>query len=138
MDEKTREVFLVDGKGKARTLRPSRIRPGAKNDGLALFEEKRLSIHAGDRIRWTENDHRRGLFNADQAKIEAVESARVTVVTSTGLRHELERSDPMLRRLDLAYALNAHMAQRSEEHTSELQSLMRISYADFCLKTQQN
>src|SRR3546814_10740885 len=27
---------------------------------------------------------------------------------------------------------NAH--QRSEEHTSELQSLMRISYAVFCLK----
>src|SRR3546814_6161959 len=26
------------------------------------------------------------------------------------------------------------MAQRSEEHTSELQSLMRNSYADFCLK----
>src|SRR3546814_9817368 len=25
-------------------------------------------------------------------------------------------------------------ASRSEEHTSELQSLMRISYADFCLK----
>src|SRR3546814_3148563 len=25
-------------------------------------------------------------------------------------------------------------AQRSEEHTSELQSLMRISYAVFCLK----
>src|SRR3546814_3765734 len=25
---------------------------------------------------------------------------------------------------------------RSEEHTSELQSLMRISYADFCLKKQ--
>src|SRR3546814_3233878 len=25
-------------------------------------------------------------------------------------------------------------AVRSEEHTSELQSLMRISYADFCLK----
>src|SRR3546814_1991385 len=24
---------------------------------------------------------------------------------------------------------------RSEEHTSELKSLMRISYADFCLKT---
>src|SRR3546814_4968610 len=26
------------------------------------------------------------------------------------------------------------VAQRSEEHTSELQSLMRISYAVFCLK----
>src|SRR3546814_6711440 len=29
-----------------------------------------------------------------------------------------------------------HAAVRSEEHTSELQSLMRISYAVFCLKTQ--
>src|SRR3546814_9454169 len=27
-----------------------------------------------------------------------------------------------------------HHARRSEEHTSELQSLMRISYAVFCLK----
>src|SRR3546814_5014087 len=31
-------------------------------------------------------------------------------------------------------ALRAIGAQRSEEHTSELQSLMRISYAVFCLK----
>src|SRR3546814_10135902 len=28
----------------------------------------------------------------------------------------------------------AHCDQRSEEHTSELQSLMRITYAVFCLK----
>src|SRR3546814_8968494 len=28
----------------------------------------------------------------------------------------------------------AHLPPRSEEHTSELQSLMRISYAVFCLK----
>src|SRR3546814_1123632 len=30
--------------------------------------------------------------------------------------------------------LYIHNATRSEEHTSELQSLMRISYAVFCLK----
>src|SRR3546814_7409409 len=29
---------------------------------------------------------------------------------------------------------HCHCEQRSEEHTSELQSLMRISYAVFCLK----
>src|SRR3546814_9209682 len=29
-----------------------------------------------------------------------------------------------------------HLIQRSEEYTSELQSLMRISYAVFCLKKQ--
>src|SRR3546814_4436759 len=31
-----------------------------------------------------------------------------------------------------------HAADRSEEHTSELQSLMRISYAVFCLKKKKN
>src|SRR3546814_8686554 len=31
-------------------------------------------------------------------------------------------------------AVTAQRRQRSEEHTSELQSLMRISYAVFCLK----
>src|SRR3546814_6677562 len=32
-------------------------------------------------------------------------------------------------------AADAYYLMRSEEHTSELQSLMRISYAVFCLKT---
>src|SRR3546814_13189904 len=30
--------------------------------------------------------------------------------------------------------MHVHLPARSEEHTSELQSLMRISYAVFCLK----
>src|SRR3546814_8771535 len=33
-----------------------------------------------------------------------------------------------------AYDFSVYGALRSEEHTSELQSLMRISYAVFCLK----
>src|SRR3546814_1026172 len=37
-----------------------------------------------------------------------------------------------------ASAFTASNWQRSEEHTSELQSLMRISYAVFCLKKKQN
>src|SRR3546814_6264075 len=35
----------------------------------------------------------------------------------------------------LALRTRDQQAGRSEEHTSELQSLMRISYAVFCLKT---
>src|SRR3546814_6844012 len=34
----------------------------------------------------------------------------------------------------LAHAVHEYQGHRSEEHTSELQSLMRISYAVFCLK----
>src|SRR3546814_7561655 len=37
-------------------------------------------------------------------------------------------------RIDVDRAPVAGLPERSEEHTSELQSLMRISYAVFCLK----
>src|SRR3546814_2851164 len=38
--------------------------------------------------------------------------------------------------LKMVYAEGGSRRTRSEEHTSELQSLMRISYAVFCLKKQ--
>src|SRR3546814_1275792 len=42
--------------------------------------------------------------------------------------------------LDQIFSLRPHpeAAQRSEEHTSELQSLMRLSYAVSCLKKKNN
>src|SRR3546814_1221612 len=52
--------------------------------------------------------------------------------TRPGARH-----DPDRRRRDLRHGLpgrHRRRVPRSEEHTSELQSLMRISYAVFCLK----
>src|SRR3546814_5055610 len=43
------------------------------------------------------------------------------------IRHDMDR-------LWTAYMPSISPGERSEEHTSELQSLMRISYAVFCLK----
>src|SRR3546814_10714578 len=50
---------------------------------------------------------------------------------------ELAESDMANRRWVMALhtdEAHPHVHLRSEEHTSELQSLMRISYAVFCLK----
>src|SRR3546814_1853404 len=45
------------------------------------------------------------------------------------------RKGQVLARIDdRIYRQRVEQAKRSEEHTSELQSLMRISYAVFCLK----
>src|SRR3546814_20236199 len=49
----------------------------------------------------------------------------------------LETTQCDLERLVLANFYVGH-GNRSEEHTSELQSLMRISYAVFCLKKKKN
>src|SRR3546814_4112507 len=48
-------------------------------------------------------------------------------------------TENMLDALDRHFAILPFLlGSRSEEHTSELQSLMRISYAVFCLKKQTN
>src|SRR3546814_3291172 len=49
----------------------------------------------------------------------------------------LERTPELVAKV-LAEHPNARKSYRSEEHTSELQSLMRISYAVFCLKKKNN
>src|SRR3546814_3692490 len=50
------------------------------------------------------------------------------------LKRSFERRGYMVLTADSHAALERVLAGRSEEHTSELQSLMRISYAVFCLK----
>src|SRR3546814_9280722 len=58
----------------------------------------------------------------------------MTAIGSLMLVHHLYVSWPVRERQRVALLLGALAAMRSEEHTSELQSLMRISYAVFCLK----
>src|SRR3546814_5475798 len=56
--------------------------------------------------------------------------------TAVNLAAALSRTPKRVLLVDLDAQGNATMGSgvRSEEHTSELQSLMRISYAVFCLK----
>src|SRR3546814_10313579 len=49
------------------------------------------------------------------------------------LRVQVGDGDKVTRLL-LHHLMGRQVAERSEEHTSELQSLMRISYAVFCLQ----
>src|SRR3546814_6218126 len=50
------------------------------------------------------------------------------------LKHAAGRPMKMMRSVGAERHGVACLGHRSEEHTSELQSLMRISYAVFCLK----
>src|SRR3546814_10600434 len=56
-------------------------------------------------------------------------SPRGSVIAILSVPYQLDFTTPGIRPL---------LARRSEEHTSELQSLMRISYAVFCLKKKKN
>src|SRR3546814_3707656 len=63
-------------------------------------------------------------------------SAAPTGVPGTATGDARPRSPP--RHLPARGRFERNAGFRSEEHTSELQSLMRISYAVFCLKKKKN
>src|SRR3546814_2602048 len=69
--------------------------------------------------------HEIGLFVIEHVDLVRVDELRQL---ERLLRFELDRVDLVLVEQDIFALL------RSEEHTSELQSLLRISYAVFCLK----
>src|SRR3546814_1890221 len=82
---------------------------------MAFFEEQKVRLDSGIRI--------------EDAVRQADDGVQVA------LRHQLlldARLDAFAK--ECAIRQDDSGAARSEEHTSELQSLMRISYAVFCLK----
>src|SRR3546814_10525648 len=74
------------------------------------------------------------LIDGDPLTVQVERKGSSWLFTTRGARHAVRLLDPVTAKLA------AHMIEktppdlRSEEHTSELQSLMRISYAVFCLK----
>lgn len=104
-------VTLRDERGRLRRFVPSKLSARGSDQALQLFEKRNLDLYTGDAIRWTASDHQRGLINADRATVTAIDKGGVTATSSSGMEHRLKPNDPMLKRIDLAYALNAHMAQ---------------------------
>src|SRR3546814_2977327 len=82
---------------------------------------RQLIREAGPTVLLVTHDVDEALFLADRILVFSPRPA--TVLKEFNLTHHEKTHD-----------LSEFAAMRSEEHTSELQSLMRISYAVFCLK----
>src|SRR3546814_9065041 len=81
--------------------------------------------------------HARGLILTEQGELlyrTAHEVFGKLAMTEAQLTESKDRPKGPLK-ITTTVAFGSH---RSEEHTSELQSLMRISYAVFCFKTKKN
>src|SRR3546814_7939572 len=89
-----------------------------------VFRSRRVAVDRGDRVL----DPRIVAQRQDRPRNLLLHHQHVVA----GMADDMERhaSPTRLRRHNLA----STRARGSEEHTSELQSLMRISYAVFCLK----
>src|SRR3546814_6276522 len=70
------------------------------------------------------------------AEVELADARRVPLLDQEAARALVQALDHLVLGIGELQAFDVVLAAgvRSEEHTSELQSLMRISYAVFCLK----
>src|SRR3546814_4713679 len=94
--------------------------------------ERRQRAHFGLR------DAAQDVLGAQLARMLQARRAEQVAQRLDGVLVELEHARGLVRGVELAPALRVLGGDaggaRSEEHTSELQSLMRSSYAVFCLK----
>ena len=95
------------------TGRTVRIRPGDSwvRYRFAIYETARIRIRAGDRIRWTNNDKKRGLVNGGEAAVSQITSRRVRFDLGNGETLPLPRDDVQLRHIDHAWSSTVHAAQ---------------------------
>src|SRR3546814_10641670 len=102
------------------TLRSSHLAPGS---------DAMLALDPADGSRAGAHDHALGRH---LATLEALHAFKQGAAGDAGRGEDAVALGEIVQRIDAVEIV------RSEEHTSELQSLMRISYAVFCLKKKKN
>lgn len=104
-------VRMTMQSGGSKLFQPDRLAKNIEHDAVSIYQVKPIELHVGDRIRWTDTDRTRGLANAELARVEEVGGRLVVASLADGTVHELAPGDRMTERLDLAYAINVHIAQ---------------------------
>ena len=90
-----------------------RVKPGGKmlRYQLELYETTPIRIRAGDHVRWTRNDPRRGLVNGEHARVLGIGPKEVRLAKADGREIRFARDDAQLRHIDHAYSSTVHGAQ---------------------------
>src|SRR3546814_3173336 len=99
--------------------------------GAPCSERRKMQVTPSRTVQRMDNDARTGNSSLAVRRMHDDSQQPLTTDCRTTRRSALAAGTLLL--LLCVPALGV-AAQRSEEHTSELQSLMRISYAVFCLK----
>src|SRR3546814_8611692 len=110
-----------------RSLAPRDMRKLRGSEISMIFQEPMTSLNPVYNIGWQIAETLR------QHEHLSAKAARQRVIELLDL---VRIPEPQRRIDDYPHQLSGGQRQRSEEHTSELTSLMRISYAVFCLKKQ--
>src|SRR3546814_9352571 len=97
------------------------------------------SLDRGDRARRHAEQHEPLARRLGQRRVAGAADRKEFSLRAAPFRHQqVGKRCPCPDDVARCARIDALDEARSEEHTSELQSLMRISYAVFCLKKKKN
>ena len=102
---------VLERDGKRKVIDPDRINPDHRFDRLGLYGQKQIRVHDGETVFWRDKDAPRDIAKSTYATVIEARAEGIRVELGDKRQLVLAPGDPMLRRLDLGYALNAHMAQ---------------------------
>lgn len=92
-------VRMRHADGKPRHFRPAR----RIAYGINVYERLRISLRPGDLIRWTRDDHHRGLVDGARATVVAIRTTTLRVRTADGRLLSMRHADPQLRHVAHAH-----------------------------------
>src|SRR3546814_4446406 len=127
---------MVEAHAVRRIGNPVAIEALARRVGLDQLDHHLAGIGVADKARAMAGaEQRRHVHDVPSGDAEfACEALR----RGLDVAHDIGDLEMLLEKDGNGHAGAPAGAERSEEHTSELQSLMRISYAVFCLKNKKN
>lgn len=108
-DAKTNTVELRGDDGRTLTWQPHRWGAGHAK----TYEERAAGIAVGDRMIYTQNDHKRGVLNGQEVRVTAVDAGHkaVTVQRADGSCETLDMRQRMAQHLRHGYAYTVDGAQ---------------------------
>jgi conjugative relaxase-like TrwC/TraI family protein len=118
VDGKT--VHLTNTAGKYARLAPrdyqggnvARADQNAPQEAIALIDKRSVTIHAGERVRWSAPDRSNRIANGNMATIEHISAdGAIKFRLHDDRTVTLKPDDPQIRNFDLGYAVNAHKVQ---------------------------
>jgi hypothetical protein len=74
--------------GTHRPFLPERLPRNLQHDAVSIYAQKQIELHAGDRIRWTDNDHARDMLNAGLAGGRGMPEPAIRIFTRDRLALE--------------------------------------------------
>lgn len=106
-----RDKVHLEADGERLMLVPSKLARNLGEDAVSVYDQRQIRLHAGDKIRFTANDHQAGVLNSQQAVVEKLQGNDITVRLADDRKLDLTLDSLTMRKADLAYAINAYAVQ---------------------------